>query len=296
MKRIVLLRHGESTWNKDNRFTGWTDVDLTEKGIADANQAGILLKEKGFHFDKAYTSFLKRAVKTLNCVLDKMDQDWIPVEKSWRLNEKHYGALQGLNKSETASKYGEEQVLIWRRSFNVAPNALPEDDPRNPKTDTRYKEVPDKDLPRTESLKETVERILPYWKCIIFPNLATANELLVVAHGNSLRGIIKYLKHIPDEEIVGLNLPTAVPYVFEFDNDLNLKKDTFWEIRKNKKTNGSCSRSRKNQPRWQEIIFLRCPKPPSQNREYIKIVFSIMHSNAIIRFYTRKKTLWIKNY
>lgn len=227
MKRIVLLRHGESTWNKDNRFTGWTDVDLTEKGIADANQAGILLKEKGFHFDKAYTSFLKRAVKTLNCVLDKMDQDWIPVEKSWRLNEKHYGALQGLNKSETASKYGEEQVLIWRRSFNVAPNALPEDDPRNPKTDTRYKEVPDKDLPRTESLKETVERILPYWKCIIFPNLATANELLVVAHGNSLRGIIKYLKHIPDEEIVGLNLPTAVPYVFEFDNDLNLKKDYF---------------------------------------------------------------------
>lgn len=203
------------------------DVDLTEKGIADANQAGILLKEKGFHFDKAYTSFLKRAVKTLNCVLDKMDQDWIPVEKSWRLNEKHYGALQGLNKSETASKYGEEQVLIWRRSFNVAPNALPEDDPRNPKTDTRYKEVPDKDLPRTESLKETVERILPYWKCIIFPNLATANELLVVAHGNSLRGIIKYLKHIPDEEIVGLNLPTAVPYVFEFDNDLNLKKDYF---------------------------------------------------------------------
>ena len=227
MKRIVLLRHGESTWNKDNRFTGWTDVDLTEKGIADANQTGILLKEKGFHFDKAYTSFLKRAVKTLNCVLDKMDQDWIPVEKSWRLNEKHYGALQGLNKSETASKYGEEQVLIWRRSFNVAPNALPEDDPRNPKTDTRYKEVPDKDLPRTESLKETVERILPYWKCIIFPNLATANELLVVAHGNSLRGIIKYLKHIPDEEIVGLNLPTAIPYVFEFDDDLNLKKDYF---------------------------------------------------------------------
>lgn len=297
MKRIVLLRHGESTWNKDNRFTGWTDVDLTEKGIADANQAGILLKEKGFHFDKAYTSFLKRAVKTLNCVLDKMDQDWIPVEKSWRLNEKHYGALQGLNKSETASKYGEEQVLIWRRSFNVAPNALPEDDPRNPKTDTRYKEVPDKDLPRTESLKETVERILPYWKCIIFPNLATANELLVVAHGNSLRGIIKYLKHIPDEEIVGLNLPTAVPYVFEFDNDLNLKKDYFLgDPEKIKKTNGSCSRSRKNHPRWQEIIFLRCPKPPSQNGEYIKIVFSIVHSSAIIRFYTRKKTLWIKDY
>ena len=146
MKKLILIRHGESEWNKLNLFTGWTDVDLTEKGIADANQTGILLKEKGFHFDKAYTSFLKRAVKTLNCVLDKMDQDWIPVEKSWRLNEKHYGALQGLNKSETASKYGEEQVLIWRRSFNVAPNALPEDDPRNPKTDTRYKEVPDKDI------------------------------------------------------------------------------------------------------------------------------------------------------
>ena len=182
MKRIVLLRHGESTWNKDNRFTGWTDVDLTEKGIADANQAGILLKEKGFHFDKAYTSFLKRAVKTLNCVLDKMDQDWIPVEKSWRLNEKHYGALQGLNKSETASKYGEEQVLIWRRSFNVAPNALPEDDPRNPKTDTRYKEVPDKDLPRTESLKETVERILPYWKCIIFHGIFEKISFSEIAH------------------------------------------------------------------------------------------------------------------
>ena len=227
MKKIVLLRHGESTWNKENRFTGWTDVDLTEKGIADANKAGELLKEKGFHFDKAYTSFLKRAVKTLNCVLDKMDLDWIPVEKSWRLNEKHYGALQGLNKSETASKYGEEQVLIWRRSFDIAPDALAENDPRNPKADARYKEVPDKDLPRTESLKETIERILPYWKCIIFPNLTTADELLVVAHGNSLRGIIKYLKHIADEEIVNLNLPTAIPYVFEFDDDLNLKKDYF---------------------------------------------------------------------
>ena len=227
MKRIVLLRHGESTWNQENRFTGWTDVDLTEKGISEANKAGELLKKEGFTFEKAYTSYLKRAVKTLNCVLDKMDLDWIPVEKSWRLNEKHYGSLQGLNKSETAAKYGDEQVLIWRRSYDIAPNPLSEEDPRNPRFEVRYKNVPDNELPRTESLKETVERILPYWKCVIYPNLKTADELLVVAHGNSLRGIIKYLKHISDQDIVKLNLPTAVPYVFEFDDDLNLLKDYF---------------------------------------------------------------------
>lgn len=236
MKKIVLLRHGESAWNKENRFTGWTDVDLTEKGIAEANRAGELLKENGFNFDKAYTSYLKRAVKTLNCALDKLDQDWIPVEKTWRLNEKHYGALQGLNKSETAAKYGDEQVLIWRRSYDIAPNALAEDDPRNPRFEIRYQEVPDAELPRTESLKETIERIMPYWKCIIFPNLKTADQLLVVAHGNSLRGIIKHLKHISDEDIVNLNLPTAVPYVFEFDDALNLVDDYFLgdpeEIRK----------------------------------------------------------------
>lgn len=227
MKKIVLLRHGESAWNKENRFTGWTDVDLTEKGIAEANRAGELLKENGFNFDKAYTSYLKRAVKTLNCALDKLDQDWIPVEKTWRLNEKHYGALQGLNKAETAAKYGDEQVLVWRRSYDVAPHALAEDDLRNPRFENRYKEVPDTELPRTESLKETIERIMPYWKCIIFPNLKTADQLLVVAHGNSLRGIIKHLKHISDADIVNLNLPTAVPYVFEFDDDLNLVNDYF---------------------------------------------------------------------
>ncbi len=236
MKRIVLLRHGESTWNKENRFTGWTDVDLTEKGIEEANKAGEYLKKEGFAFEKAYTSYLKRAVKTLNNVLDKLDQDWIPVEKNWRLNEKHYGDLQGLNKSETAEKYGDEQVLIWRRSFDIAPNALTEDDPRNPRHDPRYAEVPDNELPRTESLKDTIERILPYWKEVIFPNLKTANELLVVAHGNSLRGIIKYLKNISDQDIVSLNLPTAVPYVFEFDDNMNLVKDYFLgdpeEIRK----------------------------------------------------------------
>lgn len=236
MKKIVLLRHGESTWNQENRFTGWTDVDLTEKGVAEAIKAGDLLKEKGFQFEIAYTSYLKRAVKTLNCVLDRMNLDWIPVEKNWRLNEKHYGNLQGLNKAETAEKYGDKQVLIWRRSYDIAPGALAEDDPRNPRHEIRYKDVPDNELPRTESLKDTVERILPYWKETIFPNLKTADQILVAAHGNSLRGIIKYLKNISNEDIVHLNLPTAVPYVFEFDDNMQLVNDYFLgdpeEIRK----------------------------------------------------------------
>lgn len=227
MKKIVLLRHGESAWNKENRFTGWTDVDLTEKGIEEARKAGDLLRKEGFVFDKAYTSYLKRAVKTLNNVLDRMDQDWIPVEKSWRLNEKHYGDLQGLNKRETAEKYGDEQVHIWRRSYDVAPHALGEDDPRNPRFELRYKNVPDDELPRTESLKDTVERILPYWKEVIFPSLKTSDQILVTAHGNSLRGIIKYVRDIADEDIVHLNLPTAVPYVLEFDDDGILVKDYF---------------------------------------------------------------------
>lgn len=227
MKTIVLIRHGESVWNKENRFTGWTDVDLTEKGEKEAVKAGDLLKEKGYTFDMAYTSYLKRAVKTLNVVLDRLNQDWIPVEKNWRLNEKHYGDLQGLNKAETAAKYGDEQVLVWRRSYDVAPNPLQESDPRHPGNDIRYKGVDKTNLPATESLKDTVARILPYWKDVIFPTLETANQVLVAAHGNSLRGIIKYLKHISDEEIVHLNLPTAVPYVFEFDDHLNLVNDYF---------------------------------------------------------------------
>ncbi|MDR1115391.1 MAG: 2,3-diphosphoglycerate-dependent phosphoglycerate mutase [Tannerella sp.] len=227
MKRIVLLRHGESKWNLENRFTGWTDVDLTEKGIAEAVKAGDLMKQVGYVFDMAYTSYLKRAVKTLNCVLDRMDLDWIPVEKSWRLNEKHYGALQGLNKSETAQKYGDEQVLIWRRSYDIAPMALEDNDPRNPKLELRYKGISDAERPLTESLKDTVERILPYWIDVIFPTLKRIDQILVTAHGNSLRGIIKYLKNISDEEIVHLNLPTAVPYVFEFDDSYNLTKDFF---------------------------------------------------------------------
>ena len=227
MKKIVLLRHGESTWNQENRFTGWTDVDLTEQGCAEAYRAGELMRQEGLTFNRAYTSFLKRAVKTLNIVLDVLDQDWIPVEKHWRLNEKHYGVLQGLNKKETAAQYGEEQVLIWRRSYDIAPDALSETDPRNPKFDSRYAQVPNSELPRTESLKDTIKRILPYWEKTIFPHLKFEDQLLIVAHGNSLRGIIKYLKRIPDNEIVRLNLPTAVPYVFEFDDDLSLTKDYF---------------------------------------------------------------------
>ena len=227
MKKIVLLRHGESAWNKENRFTGWTDVDLTEKGVAEAEKAGVTLREYGFNFDKAYTSYLKRAVKTLNCVLDKMNLDWIPVEKSWRLNEKHYGDLQGLNKAETAEKYGEKQVLIWRRSYDIAPNPLSESDLRNPRFDFRYHEVPDAELPRTESLEDAVERVVPYWENCILASLDRYDQVLVAAHGNSLRAIVKILKGISDEDIVNLNLPTGIPYVFEFDDALRLRRDYF---------------------------------------------------------------------
>ncbi|WP_418991354.1 2,3-diphosphoglycerate-dependent phosphoglycerate mutase [Alistipes sp.] len=227
MKKVVLLRHGESVWNRENRFTGWTDVDLSEKGMAEAVEAGRTLRKEGFCFGQAFTSYLKRAVRTLDLALDALDQDWIPVAKSWRLNEKHYGSLQGLNKRETAEKYGDEQVHIWRRSYDVAPEPLAEDDPRNPRFDPRYRDVPAAELPRTESLADTVARILPYWKCEILPALARHDALLVVAHGNSLRGIIKHLKGISDEAIAEFNLPTAVPYVFEFDEGLGYARDYF---------------------------------------------------------------------
>lgn len=227
MKRIVLLRHGESQWNLENRFTGWTDVDLTEKGIGEAKEAGQLLTHHGFNFGMAYTSYLKRAIKTMNNVLDTMNQDWIPVQKSWRLNEKHYGMLQGLNKSETAAKYGEEKVLIWRRSFDIAPDGIADTDERSAKQEARYAEIADAELPRTESLKDCIDRTLPYWTAVIFPTLKKVDDLLVVAHGNSLRGVIKHLKGISDEDIISLNLPTAEPYVFEFDDELNLVKDYF---------------------------------------------------------------------
>lgn len=227
MKKVVLLRHGESVWNKENRFTGWTDVDLSENGVQEAIRGGELMKEAGLEFQIAFTSYLKRAIKTLNFALDRMDLDWIPVMKSWRLNEKHYGALQGLNKAETAKEYGDEQVLIWRRSYDVAPAALGEDDPRNPRKDPRYANVEDALLPRTESLKDTVARIDPYWKNEILPAINTYGCVLVAAHGNSLRAIVKSLKGISDNDIVSLNLPTAVPYVFEFDDNMNLLKDYF---------------------------------------------------------------------
>ena len=227
MKRIVLIRHGESVWNKENRFTGWTNVDLSEKGIEEAKKAGAILKENGFRFTQAYTSYLKRAVKTLNQILDVMDLDWIPVEKSWRLNEKHYGMLQGLNKAETAEKYGDAQVKIWRRSYDVPPTPLEATDERAPQADPRYAGVVPAYLPLTEALCHTVARTLPYWEDKIFPSLMQHNDVLVAAHGNSLRGIIKVLKGISDEDIVELNLPTAVPYVFEFDDELRLVKDYF---------------------------------------------------------------------
>ncbi len=227
MKKVVLLRHGESTWNKENRFTGWTDVDLSATGVQEAVSAGKILKENGFVFQKAFTSYLKRAVKTLNQVLDVMDLDWIPVEKSWRLNEKHYGMLQGLNKAETAAKYGDEQVLVWRRSYDIAPDPLAMDDPRSPRKDIRYNELSDTEIPLTESLLDTVNRIVPYWQETIFPSLKQYDQIVVAAHGNSLRGIIKYLKNISNSDIISLNLPTAVPYVFEFGDSMTLVKDYF---------------------------------------------------------------------
>lgn len=227
MKKLVLLRHGESTWNNENRFTGWTDVDLSERGVKEAKEAGQVLKQHGFFFDIAYTSFLKRAIKTLNYVLEEMDLMWIPVKKSWRLNEKHYGNLQGLNKAETAAKYGDEQVLVWRRSYDVPPAPLAENDERNPRLDPRYRNENPELIPLTESLKETVGRMIPYWENDIRESLKSNDQVLVAAHGNSLRAVIKYLKNISDEEIVGLNLPTGIPYVFEFDDQLNLTKDYF---------------------------------------------------------------------
>lgn len=227
MKRVILLRHGESVWNRENRFTGWTDVDLTVEGVVEAYMAGEELRAADIMPEVAFTSYLKRAIKTLNCAIDKMDRDWIPVHKSWRLNEKHYGSLQGLNKADTAEIYGEEQVKLWRRSYDTPPKPLDIDDPRAPQNDLRYGDVPADQLPLTESLKQTIERLMPYWSNTIFPTLKEKDTIIVVAHGNSLRGIVKHLKNISDEEIVNLNIPTAIPYIFEFDDKLNLVKDYY---------------------------------------------------------------------
>jgi 2,3-bisphosphoglycerate-dependent phosphoglycerate mutase len=220
MKKIVLLRHGESTWNKENRFTGWTDVDLTPKGLQEAQNAGQLLREHGFAFDVAYTSVLKRAIRTLWIVLDEMDQMWIPIQHTWRLNERHYGALQGLNKAETAAKYGNDQVLIWRRSYDTRPPALTADDVRYPGTDPRYKHLTYNDIPLTECLKDTVARFLPYWNTTIAPQVQAGKSVIIAAHGNSLRALVKYLDGISDDEILNCNIPTGVPLVYELDDNM----------------------------------------------------------------------------
>jgi 2,3-bisphosphoglycerate-dependent phosphoglycerate mutase len=220
MYKVVLLRHGESIWNKENRFTGWTDVDLNEKGIAEAKASGKILKEEGFDFDIAYTSVLKRALRTLWLCLEEMDRLWIPVEKNWRLNERHYGALQGLNKAETAEKHSEEQVLIWRRSYDIPPPALEKTDERFPGNFPAYRDVDKADLPTTESLKLTVDRFLPYWFDTIAPTIKSGKKVLIAAHGNSLRALVKYLDNMSEEEIIKLNIPTGVPLVYELDQDL----------------------------------------------------------------------------
>ena len=220
MHRVVLLRHGESTWNQENRFTGWKDVDLTDKGKNEAREAGRLLKEAGFTFDIAFTSVLKRAMKTLNIALEEMDELWLPVTKHWRLNERHYGALTGLNKAETAAKHGEAQVKIWRRSYDIPPPPLSKDDERYSGRDPRYAALKPEEIPASESLKDTVARFLPYWHECIAPAIASGQRVLIAAHGNSLRALVKYLDNVGENEIVELNIPTGIPLVYELDDQL----------------------------------------------------------------------------
>ena len=218
--KLVLIRHGESTWNLENRFTGWTDVPLTPKGVEQAREAGRLLREGGFEFDVAYTSVLKRAIWTLWHTLDEMDRTWLPVRNDWRLNERHYGALQGLNKSETARKYGDEQVLVWRRSYDIPPPALEATDPRSERSDLRYAGLGDGEVPLTECLKDTVARVVPFWNDVLAPSIRRGQRVVVAAHGNSIRALVKYLDGISDQEIVGLNIPNGVPMVYELDANL----------------------------------------------------------------------------
>jgi 2,3-bisphosphoglycerate-dependent phosphoglycerate mutase len=220
MYKLVLIRHGESTWNKENLFTGWTDVDLSEKGVEEAQEGGRVLKEQGYTFDIAFTSVLKRAIRTLWFVMDEMDLMWIPVVRDWRLNERHYGALQGLNKAQTAEKYGDKQVKIWRRSYAIRPPALEETDPRNPAKDPRYKELKKEQVPLTECLKDTVARFLPCWHEVIAPAVRSGKRVLIAAHGNSLRALVKYLDNIPDDVIPEVNIPTGMPLVYELEDDL----------------------------------------------------------------------------
>jgi 2,3-bisphosphoglycerate-dependent phosphoglycerate mutase len=220
MPVLVLLRHGESAWNLENRFTGWADVDLTDKGRAEAKEAGRLLKEGGYVFDVAYVSLLKRAIRTLWIALDGLDQMWLPTHGTWRLNERHYGALQGLNKSETAAKFGEEQVLVWRRSFEIPPPALTEDSEHYPGHDPRYAGVDRKDLPKAESLKDTIARFLPYWESTIAPDIRAGKRVVIAAHGNSLRALVKHLDRMSEEAVLALNIPTGIPLVYELDDSL----------------------------------------------------------------------------
>ncbi|WP_145573647.1 2,3-diphosphoglycerate-dependent phosphoglycerate mutase [Yersinia mollaretii] len=217
--KLVLVRHGESQWNNENRFTGWYDVDLSEKGRTEAKAAGKLLKDEGFAFDFAYTSVLKRAIHTLWSILDELDQAWLPTEKTWKLNERHYGALQGLDKSETAAKYGDDQVKLWRRGFAITPPALDKSDERFPGHDTRYAKLTDAELPTTESLALTIDRVIPYWEEVIKPRIASGERVIIAAHGNSLRALVKYLDDLNEEEILELNIPTGVPLVYEFDEN-----------------------------------------------------------------------------
>lgn len=228
--KLVLVRHGESQWNLENKFTGWTDVDLTEKGVNEAKNGGRKLKELGIQFDVAFTSYQKRAIKTLNYILEEIEQLYLPVYKSWRLNERHYGALQGLNKAETAEKYGDEQVKLWRRSFDVAPPQVELDDEvRYPKFDRRYKDLSDEECPRGESLKLTIDRVLPYWTEVVSKEIKAGKNVIIAAHGNSLRALVKYLLNISDEDIIDLNIATGLPLVFEIDENLNIlsKPDKF---------------------------------------------------------------------
>ena len=222
--KLVLVRHGESEWNKLNLFTGWTDVDLSEKGHEEAKAAGKLLKAEGYDFDVCYTSYLKRAIHTLNHILDEMDRVWLPVNKTWKLNERHYGALQGLNKSETAEKYGEDQVKIWRRSFDVKPPVLEENDERNPANQAMYAGVDKKELPLTESLETTIERVVPYFEDVIKKDMQAGKKVIIAAHGNSLRALVKYFDNMSKEEILGVNIPTGVPLVYEFDDNFKVLK------------------------------------------------------------------------
>lgn len=221
MHTLILIRHGESTWNRENRFTGWVDVPLSERGVTEAGEAGRLLKEDGYAIDVAFTSLLKRAVKTLWLVLEEMDRMWIPVLRSWRLNERHYGALQGLNKAETAAQHGAEQVQIWRRSYDIRPPALTLEDPYYPGHDSRYKKMSEEEIPRTECLKDVVDRFLPFWKEAIVPTIKSGERVLIAAHGNSLRALVKYLDGISDDDIMEVNIPTGIPLVYQLDRDLN---------------------------------------------------------------------------